>query len=206
MPKTVKAKKKTKEPLVICVCGMAGSGKSTLAKKLADRYGLKYYSGGDALKALAMEEGHKNIEQGWWESKEGMRFLEKRKKDPKFDRAIDNKLVELAQKGNVVLDSWTSPWLLKRGFRIWLEASTEKRAERIAKRDGIAFEQALKALENKESLTKGIYKRLYGFSLGEDYEPFHFILDTDNLRAGEVFEVLCMLIDNCALQSKMHLT
>jgi cytidylate kinase len=206
MPKTVKAKKKTKEPLVICVCGMAGSGKSTLAKKLADRYGLKYYSGGDALKALAMEEGHKNIEQGWWESKEGMRFLEKRKKDPKFDRAIDNKLVELAQKGNVVLDSWTSPWLLKRGFRIWLEASTEKRAERIAKRDGIAFEQALKALENKESLTKGIYKRLYGFSLGEDYEPFHFILDTDNLRAEEVFEVLCMIIDNCALQSEMHLT
>lgn len=206
MPKTVKAKKKTKEPLVICVCGMAGSGKSTLAKKLADRYGLKYYSGGDALKALAMEEGHKNIEQGWWESKEGMRFLEKRKKDPKFDRAIDNKLVELAQKGNVVLDSWTSPWLLKRGFRIWLEASTEKRAERIAKRDGIAFEQALKALENKESLTKGIYKRLYGFSLGEDYEPFHLILDTDNLRAEEVFEALCMIIDNCALQSEMHLT
>ncbi|MEM2643065.1 MAG: AAA family ATPase, partial [Candidatus Bathyarchaeia archaeon] len=47
-----------KEPLVICVCGMAGSGKSTLAKKLAEKYGLKYYSGGDALKALALERGH----------------------------------------------------------------------------------------------------------------------------------------------------
>lgn len=206
MPKNVKAKEKTKEPLVVCVCGMAGSGKSTLAKRLADRYGLKYYSGGDALKALAIEEGHKNIEQGWWESAEGMRFLEKRRKDPKFDRAIDSKLVELAQRGSVILDSWTSPWLLKKGFKIWLEASTEKRAERIAKRDGITFEQALNALKNKESKTKNIYKRLYGFSLGEDYEPFHLILDTDNLRAEEVFEVLCMIIGNCAIQSEMHLT
>jgi len=201
MAETRKAKKKTKESMVICVCGMAGSGKSTLAKRLAEKYRLKYYSGGDALKALAMEEGYKNIAQGWWESKEGLRFLERRGKDPKFDRAIDRKLLEIALKGNVIFDSWTSPWLLKKGFKIWLETSTEKRAERIAKRDGITFEEALKALKNKESQTKNIYKRLYGFSLGEDYEPFHLILDTDNLKAKEVFEVLCMVIDNCFLQS-----
>jgi cytidylate kinase len=88
------------------------------------------------------------------------------------------------------------PWLLKKGFKIWLEASQEKRAERIAKRDGISASEALKALRNKEKRTKTIYKKLYSFSLGEDFAPFHLILDTDNLNAEEVSEVLCEVIDN----------
>jgi cytidylate kinase len=78
MAKDDKARKKIKEPVVICICGMAGSGKSALAKKLAEKYGLKYCSGGDALKALAIDEGYKPYKRGWWESREGMRYLEKR--------------------------------------------------------------------------------------------------------------------------------
>jgi cytidylate kinase len=196
MIKGEKAKKKIKEPVAICICGMAGSGKSTLAKKLAEKYGLKYCSGGNALKALATEEGYKPFERGWWESEEGMRFLKKRGKDPKFDEAVDRKFLELAQQGNVILDSWTMPWLLKKGFKVWLAASPKKRAERIANRDEISTEEALKALKNKEERTKAIYKKLYGFSLGEDFTPFNLILDTDNLKAGEVFQVLCKVIDN----------
>ena len=201
MIKGEKTKKKIKEPIVICICGMTGSGKSVLAKKLAQKYGLKYCSGGDALKALAVEEGYKPFERGWWESKEGMRFLKKRGKDPKFDEAVDRKFLELAQQGNVILDSWTMPWLLKKGFKVWLEASPEKRAERIANRDEIGVREALKALRNKEERTKAIYKKLYGFSLGEDFTPFNLILDTDNLKAGEVFQVLCKVIDNVVVNS-----
>ena len=40
------ASKKT----VICISGMAGTGKSTLSKKLAEKYNLKCFSGGDVLK------------------------------------------------------------------------------------------------------------------------------------------------------------
>jgi len=109
--------------------------------------------------------------------------------------------LELAQQGNVILDSWTMPWLLKKGFKVWLEASPEKRAERIANRDEISIEEALKALRNKEERTKAIYKKLYGFSLGEDFTPFNLILDTDNLKAGEVFQVLCKVIDNVVVNS-----
>ena len=201
MIKGKKAKKKNKEPIVICICGLAGSGKSTLAKKLAEKYGLKYCSGGKALKALAIEENYKPLKRGWWESKEGMRFLQKRDKDPKFDETVDKKFLELAKEGNVILDSWTMPWLLKEGFKVWLEASPEKRAERIANRDRISFEEALKALRNKEKRTKAIYKKLYGFSLGEDFAPFHLILDTDNLKAEEVFQVLCEVIGNAVINS-----
>jgi len=130
-----------------------------------------------------------------------MCFLEKRGKSFKFDKVVDKKLLELSQQGNVVLDSWTMPWLLKKGFKIWLEASPKKRAERIAKRDGISVEEALKALRSKEERTKAIYKKLYGFSLGDGFKPFHLILDTDNLKVEEVFHVLCEVVDNVVINS-----
>lgn len=179
---------KKRKKIVICVCGLAGCGKSTVAKKLAAKYGLKYYSGGGALKALAIESGYKPIERGWWESKEGLSFLRQRSRDSKFDRRIDEKLIEAAKVGDVVLDSWTMPWLLKDGFKVWLECSEKVRAERLAKRDGMSFKVALKALRDKEAKTKRIYKRLYGFNLGGDFGPFDLILDVSLLSADEVLQ------------------
>ena len=196
MSRNQKMKSATEKKIVICISGMAGTGKSTLSKKLAEKYKLRYYSGGDALKALAAEEGYNATGRGWWESPEGLSFLKKREKNLKFDKAVDDKLLEYAEQGNVLLDSWTMPWLLKTGFKIWLVASIEKRAERIVKRDKITMKEASQVLKEKEARTKAIYKKLYGFNLGEDFAPFHLVLDTDNLNAKEVFQVLCMVIDN----------
>lgn len=190
------------EPLVICICGMAGSGKSTQAKRIAEQYNLKYCSGGEALKRLALERGYKPFDRGWWESYEGLAFLEFREQNPEFDKIVDEKLLEVAKEGNVILDSWTMPWLLKGGFKIWLDASLEKRAERVAKRDGISIERALEALRIKEEKTKAIYKKLYGFNLGEDFSPFHFILDTDPLSTDEVFKVLSMVLEKLVFEKK----
>lgn len=185
--------------LVICISGMAGTGKSTLAKKLAKKYNLRYYSGGDALKDLAKEEGYDTSVRGWWESPIGLQFLQTRLADSKFDKKVDEKLLEYANQGNVLLDSWTMPWLLKGGFKIWLEASFQKRASRVAERDNLSYEEAVRVLGEKEGRTKAIYKELYGFSLGEDLTPFDFVLDTDNLGASEVFEVLCRVMDKVVL-------
>ena len=88
------------------------------------------------------------------------------------------------------------PWLIDGGFKIWLQASIEKRAARVAVRDNITIQQAFKVLKEKEVRTKAIYKELYGFELGNDFKPFDLILDTDNLSAQEVFLVLCKVIDN----------
>ena len=185
---------------VICISGMAGTGKSTLSKKLAEKYHLRYFSGGDVLKDLAKQEGYDVSIRGWWESPDGLKFLSERVNNPKFDKAVDDKLLEYAQQGDVLLDSWTMPWLLKVGFKIWLEASFEKRAARVADRDNISVAEALEVLKEKEAHTKAIYKELYGFSLGEDFKPFDFVLDTDNLNAGEVFAILCRVIDNVAFE------
>jgi cytidylate kinase len=185
--------------IVICISGMAGTGKSTLSKKLAEKYGLQCYSGGDALKELAKSEGYDVTRQGWWESPEGLKFLKERVNDPKFDKAVDAELLNYARQGNVILDSWTMPWLLNEGFKIWLMASIEKRAARVAERDKITVNKAFKVLEEKEARTKAIYQKLYGFVLGEDFAPFDLVLDTDNLSAEEVFEVLCTAISHVVL-------
>ena len=202
MSKNEKMKNNPEKKIVVCISGMAGTGKSTLAKKLAQKYKLKYYSGGDSLKELAKDEGCNPSSRGWWESPEGLSFLKKREKNLKFDKAVDDKLLEYAQQGNVLLDSWAMPWLLRTGFKIWLVASVEKRAERIAKRDKIAVKKALQVLKEKEARTKAIYKKLYGFKLGEDFEPFNLILDTNNLDAAEVFHVLCMVMENIVIKSE----
>ena len=188
--------------IVVCISGMAGTGKSTLSRKLAQKYKLRHCSGGDALKELAAEEGYTVSGPGWWESSEGLSFLEKRGEDEKFDKAVDDKLLEYASQGDVLLDSWTMPWLLPYGFKIWLSASVEKRAERIVKRDKITFKEALDIMKERESKTKAIYQELYGFALGEDFEPFHLVMDTDNLDADEVFRVLCKVLDNMVFINK----
>ncbi|MCL5877464.1 MAG: cytidylate kinase family protein [Candidatus Bathyarchaeota archaeon] len=200
MPEPTQTSPQTKTT-VICISGMAGTGKSTLSKKLAEKYGLRYYSGGDALKELAKQEGYDTTTEGWWESPVGLKFLEERVNDPKFDKAVDDKLLEYAKQGNVLLDSWTMPWLLKGGFKIWLEASFEKRATRVAQRDKMTETEAIQVLREKEDRTKAIYKTLYGFTLGEDLTPFDFVLDTDNLNASEVFEVLCRVLENVVLSN-----
>jgi cytidylate kinase len=199
---TERLKTVNERKIIVCISGLAGTGKSTLAKKLAKKYGLKYYSGGDALKALAIAEGYDTSSRGWWESPEGLSFLERRAKNAKFDKEVDEQLLEYAGHGNVLLDSWTMPWLLKTGFKIWLLASKEKRAERVAKRDKITAKEALEVLKEKEAKTRAIYKKLYGFVLGEDFKPFHLVLDTDNLNADDVFQVLCQVIDNMVLNSQ----
>jgi cytidylate kinase len=192
-------KQQPEKKIVLCIAGLTGCGKSTVAKRLAERYGLKYLSGGTALKELAIKMGYKPCEKGWWETSEGMRFLEHRLKDTKFDKQVDEQLLEWAKRGNVVLDSWTMPWLFKEGFKIWLEASPHVRARRLARRDGISVKEALKAVKEKDQRTRKIYYDLYGFKLGEDFSPFHLILDVDQLEAEEVFKTLCLVVDRLVL-------
>ncbi len=191
-----------KKAIVICVAGLTGCGKSTVATRLAKKYGLKHLSGGTTLKQLAIEAGYQPHEIGWWETCEGAKFLKHRFEDPKFDRHVDEQLLKQAERGNVILDSWTMPWLLGKGFKIWLEASPKVRARRLARRDGISIKEAIEAINEKDETTRRIYRDLYGFKLGEDFSPFNLILDVNLLDTEEVFKTLCLVIDRLVLEKQ----
>jgi len=153
-----------------------------------------------ALKQLALKMGYKAKDKGWWESSEGMRFLDLRLQDPKFDKKIDSQLLKWAEQGDVVLDSWTMPWLYKKGFKIWLDVSQEERAKRLTYRDGISLRDAKRVIAGKDGKTKRIYEKLYGFKLGKDLSPFDLILDSESLTSDEVFDTLSLVIDRLVLK------
>lgn len=172
--------------VTIIISGLAGSGKSTLAKKLAKRFGLKYICGGDVLKEIAKEEGY-NPTDNWWETEEGMEFLKKRQENFEYDKKLDEKLMEHADKGNCVITSWALPWIYKgKAIKIWLQASQEERAKRIAKRDGISFEEALKVVKKRDEENVKLYKKFYGYELGKDLGVFDLIIDTNGKSEEEV--------------------
>lgn len=189
-----------RKKIVICLAGLTACGKSTAARRLAEKYGLKYASGGLALMELALKIGYRAKDRGWWESPEGMRFLDQRLQNSTFDRKIDAQLLEWAEQGDVVLDSWTMPWLSKQGFKIWLDVSPEERAKRLTYRDGISLKRAKRIITEKDGKTKKIYERLYGFKLGEDLDPFDLILDSESLTSDEVFETLSLVIDRLVIK------
>lgn len=180
--------------MLIIISGFAGSGKSTLADSIGEALGLKVIHASAILRDMSMEgvdalkdADHKKIED-WWESEEADEFMEKRMKDGSLDRALDKKLIEIADKGNIILDSWTMPYLFDGGFKVWLEATTEKRAKRVSERDNLDYTEVLEKVMDRDAETKSLYERLYNFKMGENLEKFDLVIHSDDLSKQEVFE------------------
>lgn len=180
--------------MLIIVSGFAGSGKSTLVEKLAKHFNLEFVHASDLLhqlktkKAFELDPSHTLAGTGYWESSEGKKYLLERQKDGSMDRELDKLLLEIADKGNVVLDSWTMPWLCKKGFKIWLEVSPKVRAKRVAKRDGLDEKMVLQKILERDKITAGIYKKLYGFEMKPDKKVFDLIIRNSGMTKEQVFK------------------
>jgi cytidylate kinase len=173
----------------IIISGPPAIGKTTIAKGLAKEFDIEYLSGGDILKELAEEQGFQTKGDDWWDTQEGINFLDQRKKNSEFDKNVDNKLKELFSKGGIVLTSYTLPWLVEGGIKIWLDGSKENSALRMTTRDNSSKNEALEIVQKRYSENKIIYKELYGFEFGEDLSVFDKIIETDGLDVEQVLEV-----------------
>ena len=173
----------------IIISGPPAIGKTTIAKGLAKEFGLVHLSGGDILKQLAEEIGFDTQGDDWWDTQEGMNFLSKRQKNSEFDKNVDNKLKKLFSEGNVVITSYTLPWLVEDGVKIWLAGSKENSAQRMITRDNLSKNDALEIVQKRYNENKIIYKTLYGFEFGEDLSVFNKIIETDTLNAEQVLEI-----------------
>ena len=180
--------------MIVLLCGWSGCGKSSVADNIGKTFNLKVvHSSGiylQLIKEKKIDETKAKKNQGFWESKEGEKLFQKRietaHSEESLDKILDKKLLEVIEKGNVVMDSWTMPWLSKKGIKIWLEVSDKERARRIAERDKISEKEALKKVKEKERKTIELYKNLYGFDFGKDEKVFGLILNTNDLSLEEV--------------------
>jgi CMP/dCMP kinase len=170
----------------IVLCGMPAVGKTTVAKILASKLHLKLIGGGDILKEIALEEGYNAVGDDWWDTKEGMKFMEKRAGSPEFDREVDRRLLARARKGDVVITSYTLPWLGKDGVKVWLSGTKRSRAERMARRDSSSPEECAKVIEARDRENYALYKKLYEIRFGKDLAPFTMVVGTDGVPAAEV--------------------
>ena len=173
----------------IIISGPPAVGKTTVAKGLAKEFELTYLGGGDILKELASEQGFQTEDEDWWDTAEGMKFLSQRKENPEFDKKVDEKLKDLFLKGNVVITSYTLPWLVEDGIKIWLASSHENSAKRMETRDNLPPDKALEIVKQRYQENKKLYKDLYNFDFGENLSIFDKIIDTDGVDAAQVLEV-----------------
>ncbi|MCX6801669.1 MAG: AAA family ATPase [Candidatus Diapherotrites archaeon] len=180
--------------MIVIVSGFPGSGKSTLVEKLAAEFSLKPVFASGILKQIKEREkadfASAEKGEGFWESKEGKAFTKKREKELGFDLKLDTELLRIADSSdNLIFDSRTLPWLYNgKAFKVWLKASLETCAKRIAGRDQKQAKEILAGLKERFEADKRIYKNLYKFDLGKDFEPFDLVLDTEKLDAEQVFE------------------
>ena len=171
------------------ISGPPAIGKTTVAQGLAEEFNLKHLSGGDILKEMAEAEGFSSHGDDWWDTQDGMNFLEKRKINTDFDKKVDEKLQELFHQGNVVITSYTLPWLVNDGIKLWLSGSFVNSARRMKIRDNVTELDALEVVKKRFNENKEIYKSLYNFEFGQDLSVFDKIINTDDLNAEQVLEI-----------------
>jgi cytidylate kinase len=168
-----------KHKLSFVISGWPAVGKTTIAAELAKEFRLEIYNGGDILKMLAGEKGYSISGKDWWDTEDAKKFMIERKLNPFFDREVDRRLVEIVKRGNVIITSYTLPWLVQDAIKFWLKGSQINRAKRMAYRDNISFEDAKNIIKLRDEDNIKIYRETYGFNFGEDLSIFDFALNTD---------------------------
>lgn len=173
----------------IVISGPPAVGKTTVAKGLASEFKLTYLSGGDILKEMAKEEGFNAVGDDWWDTENGMKFLNKRENNSEFDKKVDDKLIQLFKKGGMVITSYTLPWLVDDGIKIWLSGSHDSSSQRMQTRDNMTSKEAYEITKLRYDKNRALYKKLYHFDFGNDISVFDKIIDTDNLNATQVINI-----------------
>lgn len=174
----------------LILSGPPAVGKTTVSNILSAKLGMPIIGGTDILKEMAASRGYKMSGDDWWDTAEGMRFVKERETNPDFDREADKRLLEKIERGNVIITSYTAPWLSKKGFKVWLESTEANRAKRMSQRDGSTQEHALKTLRKREEENIKIYQKLYNIEFGKDKSVFALVVDTDNKSAEAVAEII----------------
>jgi CMP/dCMP kinase len=170
--------------MIITISGLHGTGKSTIGKLISKELNLEYYSTGQAFRELAQEYD--------MDLKEFTRYAENH---PEIDLDLDKRVIEIAKKGDIVIDSQLSGHILKdrADYNIYLSCPIEIRVKRMAERDNTDFKTKYIETTVREESEFQRFKRLYDIDLKDHktLESIHdLIINTETLSINEIVKLI----------------
>lgn len=166
--------------MLITLSGLPGSGTSTVARSVATRLGLDHLDGGTVFRTLASERGVTLAE-----------FARIAEADDAIDRALDDRLVERARDGDVLLESRLAGWLATRAalraLRIWIHCDEVERARRVGGRDGHDADEALAHNQEREASERQRYQDFYDIDL-QDLSIYDLVIDSTSTPPDAIIE------------------
>jgi len=122
-------------------------------------------------------------------------------KHPEIDNELDEKIVKVAKKGDIVVDSQLSGFLLKSiaDLRIILTCPLETRVKRMVERDGTPYDEKMEETLMREKSEAERFKELYNIDLNDVNqikEAYDVVIATEGLSIEQVFNNAMHVINN----------
>ncbi|MBP2133145.1 cytidylate kinase [Methanomicrobium sp. W14] len=170
----------------ITISGPPGSGTTSLAKYLSSKYSFELISAGEVFRSLAREKGVSLIE-----------FGELCEQNPDVDRLIDEKQKEIGEsKENIIIEGRLAGRMVGNAdLRVWIAASPDCRAERIAEREGVSFESAKSETFVREKSESERYKKYYNIDIC-DLSVYDLVISSEKWGKEELARVVDSAVEN----------
>ncbi|MEW5936352.1 MAG: (d)CMP kinase [Candidatus Thermoplasmatota archaeon] len=175
--------------MIITISGPPGSGKSTIGRMLAERLGWDYISVGEIFRQMATDRGMSLAE-----------FSTLAERKHSIDLDLDRRVVDAVQNSMVVEGRLAAHMLTRHripALKVWIDADTEERAMRVARREYASPEAVLGEIEARESSERRRYKEIYGID-AQDTAIYDIVIDSTHLNPSEILK---MIMEAMALEA-----